>query len=106
MSRGVGCKHGSDLAWLWLWRRPVAVALTQPLAWEPPYATGEALKKKKKRKKELGQALVRSFRGLLSAPQGYSPFVELVPFCSWFGGSEKDPGHPQPTRSAGMSDLT
>ena len=33
-----------DLALLWLWHRPVATALIQPLAWEPPYATGTALK--------------------------------------------------------------
>ena len=35
---------------MWLWRRPVAAA--QPLAWEPPYAMGVALKKKGPRKKE------------------------------------------------------
>jgi len=29
---------------LWLWRRPVATAPIGPLAWEPPYATGAALK--------------------------------------------------------------
>ena len=33
---------------LWLWHRPAAVAPIRPLAWEPPYATGEVLKKKKK----------------------------------------------------------
>ena len=33
-----------DLALLWLWRRPAAVALIQPLAWERPFATGAALK--------------------------------------------------------------
>ena len=27
-----------DLALLGLWRRPAAIALIQPLAWEPPYA--------------------------------------------------------------------
>ena len=27
-------------ALLWLWRRPAAVALIQPLAWESPYAVG------------------------------------------------------------------
>ena len=27
---------------LWLWRRPVATAPIQPLAWEPPYAVGAA----------------------------------------------------------------
>ena len=42
MSCGVGCRHGSDPALLWLWRRPVATALIRPLAWEPPYAAGAA----------------------------------------------------------------
>ena len=30
---------------LWLWHRPAAAALIRPLAWEPPYAMGVALKK-------------------------------------------------------------
>ena len=44
MSCGVGCRRGSDPALLWLWpeRRPVATAPIQPLAWEPPYASGAA----------------------------------------------------------------
>ena len=33
----------------WLWCRPVAVARTGSLAWEPPCARGAALKKKKKK---------------------------------------------------------
>ena len=45
MSCGVGCRHSSDTALLWLWRRPAAAAKIQPLAWELPYATGAALKK-------------------------------------------------------------
>ena len=36
-----------DPALLWLWRRPAAVALIQPLAWELPHAVGLALKSKK-----------------------------------------------------------
>ena len=32
---------------LWLWHWPVAAALIQLLAWEPPYAEGTGLKKKK-----------------------------------------------------------
>ena len=55
MSFGVGHRHSSDLALLYLWCRPEATALIQPLAWELPYAAGVALKrpkKKKKRKKE------------------------------------------------------
>ena len=36
-----------DLALLGLWYEPVAAAPIQPLAWEPSYATGAALKKKR-----------------------------------------------------------
>ena len=60
MSCDVGCRHGSELAllWLWLWCRPVAIAPIGPLAWEPPYAAGAALEKakkdkRKKKKKEM-----------------------------------------------------
>ena len=34
-----------DLPLLWLWCRPVAIARIGSLAWEPPYATGAALKR-------------------------------------------------------------
>ena len=44
MSCGVGRRHGSDLALLWLWHRLAAIALIRSLAWEPPYAAGAALK--------------------------------------------------------------
>ena len=37
-----------DLALLWLWL--AAVALIRPLAWEPSYTSGVALKSKKKKK--------------------------------------------------------
>ena len=46
VSCGVGGRHSSDPALLWLWRRRVAMALIQPLAWELPYAMGAALKSK------------------------------------------------------------
>ena len=51
MSRGVGRRHGLDLALLWLWHRPAATTPIRPLAWEPPYATGAALEKAKRPKK-------------------------------------------------------
>ena len=51
MSCGTGHRCGSDPELLWLWYRPAAIALIQPLAWEPPYAMGIALKSKKKTKK-------------------------------------------------------
>ena len=39
-----------DPALLWLWCRPAATAPIRPLAWEPPYAEGVALKKNKRKK--------------------------------------------------------
>ena len=42
------CRHSSNLALLWLWCKPEAVAPIGLLAWESPYAVGVALKKKKK----------------------------------------------------------
>ena len=38
-----------DPVLLWLWCGPAAAALIWPLAWEPPYAAGEALKRKNKK---------------------------------------------------------
>ena len=46
VSCGVGHRCGKDLALLWLWCRPAAIALIQPLAWELAYAEGVALKDK------------------------------------------------------------
>ena len=48
---GVGCRRRSDPALLWLWHRPAATALIQPLAWKPPYAAGAAQEIAKKKKK-------------------------------------------------------
>ena len=45
ISCGIGRWHGLDLALLWLWHRPAAVAPIRPPAWEPPCASGAALKK-------------------------------------------------------------
>ena len=49
VSYGVGRRCSSDPALLWLWCRPVATAPVGPLAWEPPYTTGVALEKAKKK---------------------------------------------------------
>ena len=43
-------RHGSDLALLWLSCRLAATATNRPLAWEPPYAIGAALKRQKTKK--------------------------------------------------------
>ena len=45
VSCGVCHRRGSDVALLWLWCRLEAVAPILPLAWEPPYAMGVALKR-------------------------------------------------------------
>ena len=48
MSHGVGHRRSWHLVFLGLWHRQAAAALIQLLAWELPYATGEALNKTKK----------------------------------------------------------
>jgi len=45
VSCGVGHKHGSDPALLWLWYRPAAAAPIPPLVWEIPYVEDLALKR-------------------------------------------------------------
>ena len=67
-------------AFLWLWHRLAATAPIEPLAWEPPYATGAALKIQKKKKKKSsgntywwdrrlgygsGALILKSWRGVL-----------------------------------------
>ena len=57
---GVGHRHGLDLALLWLWYRLAATVPIRPLAWEPPYDAGMALKgqKDKEKKKLVIQCLI------------------------------------------------
>ena len=52
MSCGVGCRCSLDPVSPWLWLRPAATVLIQPLAWEPPYDGPK--KQKKKKKDEVG----------------------------------------------------
>ena len=55
MSCGVGRRGSSNPACLWLWWRPAAAALIPPLAWEPPYVVGAALKHKTKQESHHSQ---------------------------------------------------
>ena len=48
----LGHRCSSDLVLLWLWCRPAA-ALIQPLAQELPYAISAAMKREKKKKKNV-----------------------------------------------------
>ena len=47
LSCGAGGRCSWDPALLWLWRRPDTAVQLWLLGWEPPYATGVALKNKK-----------------------------------------------------------
>ena len=68
---GVGRRHSWDLALLWLWCRPTAAAPIRLLAWEPPYATGGALKREKEKKKVQ--------KGGKAFPCGFFPLLKLPP---------------------------
>ena len=59
MSCGVGRRHSSDLALLWLWHRLAAAAPIRPLAWEPPYAVGAAQEKAKRQKTTTTTKIVK-----------------------------------------------
>jgi len=62
VSCGVGCRRTLDLALLWLWCRPAAVAPIGPLAWELPYAACAALKKTKKERERERENRVRKMK--------------------------------------------
>ena len=47
-SHSVGHRGGSDPVLLWLWGRPAAAAVMEPLARKFPYVTDTALERKKK----------------------------------------------------------
>ena len=74
MSCGIGHRHGSDLVLLWLWCRPAAIALIQPLPWEPPYAMGVALKDKIKKSKPKN---FKSSKRKKQIPQYKGTFIKL-----------------------------
>ena len=62
MSCGGDRRLRSDPVLVWLWCRPAAIAAIRPLGWEPLYATGVALKSKKKRS-ELDRRYYISYIG-------------------------------------------
>ena len=63
----LGHKGSSGLVLLWLWCRLAAATRIRPLAWEPPYAMGVALKgQKKKKKKKIIDYLVFELQKLKS----------------------------------------
>ena len=50
-----------DPALLWLWHRPAAAAPIRPLAWDPPYAAGAALKRNKTKQMEGKEKCIQMF---------------------------------------------
>ena len=72
VSCGMDCRCGLDPQLLWLWNRPVATALTQPLAWEPPYAAHAALKTNKKHHRSIIKLIYLNFLFLLP------PMLEVI----------------------------
>ena len=59
---GVYHRCSLDLALLWLWHRPAAIAPIQPLAWEHPYAMGMALKRQKEKRKKKKRVVDRALQ--------------------------------------------
>ena len=66
----------SDLAFLWLWRRPSAIAPIGPLAWEPPCAAGVVLKRQKPEKKKIKKSM-----------DAQSPLSEITVSMAWMAAS-------------------
>ena len=76
MSCDVGHRCSVDPALLWLWRRRAATAPIRPLAWEPPYATGMALKGQKKAKKDKKKKIVNL--GIQTYLMGFNQWQLLI----------------------------
>ena len=75
---------GSDPAFLWLWCRSAPVAPVIPLAWEPPYAAGTALKKKKKKK--ITKIMFCGYQEV--AEEMTARWIKIPQETEWFGGKK------------------
>ena len=83
MSCGIGPRYVSDPALLWLWCRPAATAPVQPLAWEPPYAAGAALKSKTKKKDNESCTRELGFTGDLNCTDAGRVFTIIQSSLQW-----------------------
>ena len=81
MSCGVGGRRGSDPALLWLWCRLAATAPIRPLAWEPPYAAGAALKGQKTKKKRKNLPFLEEFK-IQNKIEGEDKEISLITLSS------------------------
>ena len=77
-----------------MWHRLAASALIRPLAWEPPYATGAALKRqnnyKKKKKKERKKKKRKKGTGLLGREKTRPVHSTIFKFLSIFSIFKSD----------------
>ena len=78
MSFGLSHRHGLDPALLWLWCKPTAIALIQPLAWKLPNAVDVALNSEKKK------SIVR-FYNLIYIPSKILTKIEMFLRSKLFG---------------------
>ena len=101
-SCGRGRRRGLHLVWLWLWYRLAATDLIRPLAWEPPYAAGVALKKrpKKKKKKKKKKGIVSSWLELKGPSSQLIPLA-LLPKVQYVVLREFLPWKPKATQLGG-----
>ena len=106
VSCGGGRRRGSEPVLLWLWCRPAAAALIRPLAWQPLYAMGVALKDKKKKEKKRKKIYLTDHSMLAGLGKSFNIVDcrrECV--CTHFTATHTDlrcsyrcvlPGHPSP----------
>ena len=77
MGCGIGLRCGLDLTLLWPWRRPAAVALIRPLAWECPCAAGQETKDKKGKEKEKECIYVQDWVTMLDSRNWHDTVSQL-----------------------------
>lgn len=80
VSCGIGSRHRSDLALLWLGR----TAPIRPLAWGPPYATGAALKMLKKKRSKSNIIHETTPRGVVREFTKTGNVIKLVCLVLYF----------------------
>ena len=88
MSCGVGHRHSSDSELLWLWCRPAATALIQPLAWEPPYAA-EAAQEMAKRQQQQKSWFIFSSQKVMVSTRPYILAITLQEIKLQWGGNDQ-----------------
>ena len=101
MSCGVGCRRGSDPAWLWLWCRPAAAASIRPLAWRNSICHRYGPKKEKTKQNKTGGKTWSTSHTLQLKTLSIScafphPHASLVPHAIPY----RDPLKTQPVLSA------